>query len=278
VRRAVVLAAIGVVIGACALLLRSSPKPARGPSTTTEPIDRGPLQAPSPSTAAAVPSAALPAKSARVAEPAPLRDVEASRDVLLAVRDAIHDPTDASTAVLVEALDSEDSVAKLEAIDELARRRHVPALKRLLAFDPADDPFVGPTALLAMGALARDADASSRESAVDRLVKLLEAEKERRGADSAGNVLVIFEALGKVQIPRAARALERELVDPGHGTASKVAIVDALEACGQASSLDVLASFRETVRVSAADPFERALEADLVTAVDRTLASLGRRR
>jgi len=199
---------------------------------------------------------------------------EASSDTLVAVRRAIAEKTDATTQTLMRALGSDDSVAKLEAIDELARRRHVAAIQPLLKVDPADDPFVGPTALLALGRLAHEAGGGPGEAAVARLSKLLEAEKARQGSDSPGNILLIFEALGHTKIPSGARVLERELVAPEHGTAAKVAIVDALEACGQRSSAGDLAAYRETFQISAADAFERELEKDLAAALDRALAAL----
>lgn len=206
---------------------------------------------------------------------APADEADAG-DELVAVRAAIKDESDAATQVLMRALDSDDSVAKLEAIDELARRKHVAALEPLLKLDPADDPFVGPTALLALGRLAHEAGGGPAEATVERLSKLLEAEKARQGTDSPGNILLIFEALGHTRIASAARVLERELVAPEHGTAAKVAVVDALEACGQRTSTRALAAFREAFQGAATDAFERELERDLMTAVDRALASLGR--
>lgn len=200
----------------------------------------------------------------------------ASSDTLVGVRRAIAEQTDATTQTLMRALDSDDSVAKLEAIDELARRRHVAAIQPLLKVDPADDPFVGPTALLALGRLAHEAGGGPGEAAVARLSKLLEAEKARQGSDSPGNILLIFEALGHTKLASGARVLERELVAPEHGTAAKVAIVDALEACGQRSSAGTLAAYRETFQITAAAPFERELEKDLAAALDRALAALSR--
>lgn len=198
-------------------------------------------------------------------------------DTLARVRAAIQTETAASTSLLVEALDSEDSIAKLEAIDELVRRKHVAVMDRLLAFDPADDPFVGPTALLGLGELARDADPRSRDAAVVRLSKLLDAEKARQGMDSAGNVLVIFESLGTIGTASSARVLERELVDPMHAVAARVAIVDAIEACGQRTSLAVLGPYRATLEVGAEEAHDRELQQDLASAVDRALTTLGRR-
>ena len=196
-------------------------------------------------------------------------------DELEAVRAAI--ASGGSTDVLVRALDGDDPVAKIEAIDELARRKHHAALPRLLRIDPSADPFVGPTAIIGLGQLARDADPSSREAAVTRLAKLLEAEKARQGMDSPGTILVIVEALGKIGTPSSARVLERELVDPVHPTAARVAIVEALEACGQSDSHAALSAFRASFRPSAAgDAFEREIENDLLATLDRALRTLAR--
>ena len=202
---------------------------------------------------------------------------EAVSDMLDAVRAAIaDDASPSSTEVLMRALDSDDPVAKLEAIDELARRKHVAALGPLMKIDPSDDPFVGPTALLALGRLSHEAGNARAEEAVARLEKLLAAEKERQGTDSPGNMLLVFEALGLTKVASAARVLERELVAPEHGTAAKVAIVDALEVCGQRSSVPALAAYRSAFQVQAADDFERQLELDLATALERALRTLDR--
>jgi hypothetical protein len=203
--------------------------------------------------------------------------LEVGHDMLASVREAIAKETEASNAVLLRALDSDDSVAKVEAIKELVRRKHLPALSRLLKVDPADDPFMAPTALVGLGHLAREADGTSRESAVSRFAKLLDAEKTRQGADSPGNILHIIEALGNVGTPSSARLLERELVDPIHPTATRVAIVDALEACGQRSSIPALTAFRTSFHGRAQDDFEREIENDLGVSLERAIAALERR-
>ena len=211
---------------------------------------------------------------------APITAADAASDALDVVRAAIAARTSpSSTDVLMRALDGDDPVAKLEAIDELARRKHVPALGRLMKIDPSDDPFVGPTALLALGQLAHDARDARTEAAVARLEQLLAAEKERRGTDSPGNILLDFEPLGLTKAPSAARILERELGAPEHGTAAKVAIVDAIEVCGQRSSVQALTAHRAAMpvnEVSAADDFERQLELELVAALDRAIGTLSR--
>lgn len=213
------------------------------------------------------------ARAAGVAAAAADEDAAPS-DLLVAVREAIATDTPASTATLMRALDSDDGPATLEAIEELAKRRHQPALARLVKLDPADDPFVGPTALLALGSLARDAAPAARDAAVSRLAELIAQEKARQGADSAGNLLVIFEALGAIGSESSARVLERELGDAHHGVAARVAIVEAIEACGRRSSVPALAEQRARFTAQATDPFERELEIELAAAFDRAIRQL----
>lgn len=283
-RRAAVIAAVAVTTAAGVWVVRRGDT---GRTDAVAPASSVTEEAPSPPPVPRPPAPpSAPRAAATDGEPAPITTAPApdeaegeeagASDALAAVREAKRSDTDASTAVLMRALDSDDSPAKLEAIDELVRRKHGPALGRLLKMDPADDPFVGPTALLGVGQLAREADPASRDAAVTRLEKLLESEKARQGMDSPGNILVIFEALGRIASPSAARVLERELVDPAHGTAAKVAIVDAIEECGQRSSVSALAAFREGFQVTAQDAFEREIEADLVKAIDRAITELGR--
>lgn len=220
--------------------------------------------------AESAPEAAAAAPTARASED----EDTASSDALAAVREAVRAGTEASTQALVRALDTDDSVAKLEALEELARRKHVAALDRVLAIDPADDPFAGPTALLTMGALARDAGEAAEGRAVARLSALLAAEKERQGTDSPGNILVAFEALGRIASDAAARVLERELVDPFHGTAARVAVVQALEECGRPRSVEPLVRLRASLHGEPVDAFERELQQDLVAAIDRAVVRL----
>ncbi len=200
-------------------------------------------------------------------------------DALVAVRAAIADPSPEGTAALVSMLDGEDSVAQLEAIDELVERGHVAALSRLAKMDPADDPYIGPSIIVALGELGRAApDEATRHAALDRLVALLAQEKERNGSDSIGNVITIIEAIGALGHPDGAAALERELGDPFHDVASQTTIVLALGRLGQSSSIAALARFRATLTPGRADEdLDRELEKELFAAIDEVSRSLSRR-
>ncbi|MCA9586909.1 MAG: hypothetical protein KC657_16260 [Myxococcales bacterium] len=274
--RLVVAAAIAAAVIGLAAWPRPAPhaSPASAPAVVAAPAPSS-VTPSSPRLAAPAVAAANAANAAPAVAPstASVPSTASDRSPLDDVRDAIA-AGPGSEAALVRALDADDPVAKLEAIEELVRRRHAPALARLMTMDPADDPFVGPTLLLSLGQLAPHADPSTRERAAQRLEALLAAEKARRGADSAGNVLTIFEALGATESAAGARVLERELTDPFHGTAARVAIVAALEQCGQRASVAVLAPFRAGFTPAAADPFERELESDLAQVLDRAIASL----
>ena len=282
-RRVGVLVGAGVAIALGAWFHEASQARRHTDTTATAPAELEPR--PAASTTAGRPGQARPGfrgsdvpdeHLARIASPVGAA-ADAASDVLDAVRAAIAaSPSPSSSEVLMRALDSDDPVAKLEAIDELARRKHIAAIGPLMKIDPSDDPFVGPTALLALGQLAHEAGDARTEEAVARLEKLLEAEKERRGTDSPGNILLIVEALGLTKVASAARILERELVGPEHGTAAKVAIVDAIEACGQRSSVRALAAYRATFQVGATGDFERQLELELIAAIGRAVETLDR--
>lgn len=184
--------------------------------------------------------------------------------------------TDAPRKQLLTTLDGDDAPAKIDAMDELVRRRDATALPRLLAMDPAADPFLGPSILASIGKLGAHAGAADQKAAVARLASLLAEEKERRGADSPGNVLVILEALGDLATPDAARVLERELPDPGHTDAVRVVIVSSLEACGQRASVAVLAPYRASMPAPTGDALSREIAVELSRALDRAIATLDR--
>lgn len=280
-RRGLALGALVVVTAAAAWRTQAgrttAPPPSASTSASAGADDPGVTAAAAMTASArthpAHPAVVAHAPPAASAAPAETRS-DTAGDELVAVRAAV--ASGGSTEVLLRALDGDDPVAKLEAIDELARRKHHAALPRLLRIDPSADPFVGPTAILGLGQLAHDADPSMREASVARLAKLLEAEKERQGMDSPGTILVIFEALGKIGTPSSARVLERELVDPVHPTAARVAIVDALEVCGQRESHAALSAFRASFRPPVDDAFEREVANDLLSALDRAMRTLAR--
>jgi hypothetical protein len=183
---------------------------------------------------------------------------------------------DDSSDALLHVLDpsrGEDDVLRLEAIDALVARRHVPALGRLLTLDPAAEPNVAPTLLAAIGELGRASpDPALRRAALDRLLGLLAEEKARNGADSVGNVLTIVESLGALAHPDAAPALERELSDPYYDVAGQAVIVTALGRLGARSSGRLLAQLRaDATSAPSEEPFTRKLEDELVATIDEAL-------
>lgn len=211
-------------------------------------------------------------------------EAPADRDILARVRAAAEDPSDQASATLLAVVDGvgadredEAVVAQLEAIDALVARRHPAALSRIVKMTPAVEPHLGPTIIAALGALGASATGEGdRRAALDRLVSLLSEEKDRRGADSAGNVIAIIEALGVLKHPDAAPVLERELSDPFHDVAGRTSIVKSLGQIGQRSSLTPLAHLRERTIASvtpdeAGDDFTRALQRELTEAIDESI-------
>lgn len=249
-----------IVAGACAALaLLGAWRATRPSESKPPPVTETPPAAPEATPAAPPPSAASPGAPLEVApEPG-----------LASVRAASLDPSADGARLLMQALDGSDPVAKLEAIDALVERRHLPALAPLLRFTPADDPYLAPTVLVGLGELGGHAPPPERRAVLDRLLALLREEKTRGGADSAGNVITIVESIGRLGDPGGASALERELADPFHDVTNQTAIVKSIGLLGQRSSVDALERFRAGLDLGkTADPFERELESDLVSTLD----------
>lgn len=266
-RRAWWLAGAPLVAALAWMALRPSAPVARAPVA-----EAVPAHAPAAHHAREVPTESAPERV--LPAPAP-KDEEA----LARVRAAAQDPSGRGTELLARSLEDEhDDMARLEAIDALVERRHIASLPRLLTLDPAAEPELGPTIIAALGALGREApDARTRDATLARLVALLAAEKERRGADSAGNVVSIIEALGVLRHPGGAPVLERELALPEHDAANRTAIVQALGQIGQRSSLVPIERLRAvtTEAAPADDEYTRALEAELVVAIDEAKRAIG---
>lgn len=72
--------------------------------------------------------------------------------------------------------------------------------------------------------------------------------------------------------------LERELLDPSHDTADRTAIVQSLAELGQRSSLPVLERLRAATAAAppAEDELGRALDAELLSAIDEATRTLAR--
>jgi hypothetical protein len=102
------------------------------------------------------------------------------------------------------------------------------------------------------------------------LLDLLRNEKLHPAPERAGDLVQIYEALGATRDPRAAAALERELLDPAVGKAPKVAAVEALAAIGAPSSVEALSALRDHLEVTLeTDPYEQELRRDLLDAIGR---------
>jgi HEAT repeat protein len=164
-----------------------------------------------------------------------------------------------ATDALIAALDSKDDFVVLEAAGELAKRDAPRALPALVAIDIEGRPHAAPSVIDALGRLGGRADATARRSATRRLLALLAQERGRGAPESAGNVLVIYEALGRTLDPNAAPALEAELLDPNVTWAAKTVIVEALTRLRQSSSKATLHELLDDV---AARPATDALEAE----------------
>jgi hypothetical protein len=178
------------------------------------------------------------------------------------------------SVLLERARVASDAVSRIEAIDALVARGDVAFLDDLLIVDPADDPFVAPTVIEAIAAIGRNAPRAAKDRAARRLASMLASEKERRGQDSAGNVVSIVEAIGNLGHPAAASALEAELDDAFHDTAGKTNIVEALAKTGARSSIPALKRLRDRAPAEHATGYDRELERELAQAIDTAIMKL----
>jgi len=190
------------------------------------------------------------------------------------VRFAQADPSPAGTAALVASLDADDRIVASEAADGLVARGAVTAIPALRAIDVSARPDIAPGIIDALGRLGAMADGDLRIDAVTRLLELLEVEKHRRAPESAGNLVMIYEALGKTRDQRAAPRLEIELADPTLAKAPKVVVVQALAAIGAPSSRAAIARLREQLGAATeVDPYQAELRRDLLAVIDAALAA-----
>jgi hypothetical protein len=177
-----------------------------------------------------------------------------------------------TTDTLLAALGSSDPFVVLDAADGLAARKATAAIPVLAALDIARSPESAPSVIAALGHLASVAEPVGRRAATDRLLQLLAEEKLRSAPESAGNVLALYEAIGRSRDPRGATAIEAELLDPQVSLAAKTVVVEALARLDQPSSPPMLRRVqRELPMIVTADDFEEEVRRELALIVDRAL-------
>lgn len=180
-----------------------------------------------------------------------------------------------SVESLLARLDSSDQFLVIDAADGLRARKAVVAIPKLAAIDVIANPDSARTVIDALGHLAGNASGAERNTAVDRLLSLLAQEKKRETPDAPGNVLQIYEALGKTADPRAAQALERELADRSVPLAALTLVVDALVELGQSSSRAALSAARERIAaLETAEGLEREIHRELLAKLEAAITAL----
>lgn len=180
-----------------------------------------------------------------------------------------------SVESLLSRLSSSEDYLVIDAADGLRARKAVVAIPKLVAMDIVARPDPARTVIDALGHLAGNATGADRSTAVDRLLSWLEQEKKRDSADAPGNVLQIYEALGKTADARAAAALERELADSSVPLAALTVVVDSLVALDQSSSKSALSAARTRVsELAIEDSFQREIQAELLAKIDHALTAL----
>ena len=214
------------------------------------------------------------AKPAEVEAPA-LRPGEVSDPALKSVLAARDDRSAEGTRTLIDNLTSKDDVVVAEATRALIARQATEAIAPLAAIRLEDAAGSGLSVIDALGKLGGVAEGDDRSSAVDRLLEMLREEKRRAARESPGNLLQIYEALGDTLDPRAASALEAELLDASVPRAPKVVIVQALVDIGLPSSKDAIRTeLGEQSAQQGSDAFEEEIRQELVATLEDALERL----
>ncbi|NUO53835.1 MAG: hypothetical protein HOV80_33745 [Polyangiaceae bacterium] len=192
-----------------------------------------------------------------------------------AVIAAARDDSPKGTQTLIASLKSSDEVVVAEAASALVDRRATEAIKPLSEISLQTAAGSGLSIIDALGRLGAVAGEDDKSVAVDRLLAMLAEEKARGARESPGNLLQIYEALGQTKDPKAAPALEAELLDESVPRAPKVVIVGAIVAIGQASSRDALEkAHAEQSAGRGADDFEEEIRVELVGVIAKALEVL----
>lgn len=214
------------------------------------------------------------AKEPEVEAP-PLRPGDVSDPALKSVLAARDDRSPEGTRTLIDNLTSQDDVVVAEATRALIARQATEAIAPLAAIRLEDAAGSGLSVIDALGKLGGVAEGDDRSSAVDRLLAMLREEKRRGARESPGNLLQIYEALGDTLDPRAAPALEAELLDASVPRAPKVVIVQALVDIGLASSKDAIrTALGEQSTQQGSDAFEEEIRQELVATLEDALDRL----
>lgn len=219
-------------------------------------------------------ASARPTAVPAIEEPA-LNPADVSDPALKAVLAARADGSAKGTKTLIDNLSSADEVVVAEAAKALVARKATEAIAPLEKISLEKAAGSGLSVIAALGKLGGAAEGGEQSAAVERLLQMLREEKRRRARESPGNLLQIYEALGDTRDPRAAPALETELLDASVPRAPKVVIVQALVDIGLSSSKAALETEHGVQAAQqGSDAFEEEIRQELVATIEQALEAL----
>jgi len=114
-------------------------------------------------------------------------------------------------AALRLGLASQDEATRIAAVEAAVSATAIETLDDLQKFELARDPEAAPTVIHGVALLGASAEGAKREEAASTLSRWLSDERKREGADVAGNISNLVEALGDVGGRRAVDALTSAL-------------------------------------------------------------------
>ncbi len=264
--------ALAALAGAAALVVVFALSRATHEATAT-PVVAPPVPTATATTAA--PAATRTAAIASAPAAAAAGDVIAAPSPSPSIDDVMQAQASGAIDVLVAGLSATDAVVVAESANGLVARGALSAIPSLVELDVVARPWAAPSVIYAMGRLAALASDEERGLAVERLLALLAAEKERNSPEALANLLHIYEALGHTGDARAIAPLEHELADRRVATAPKVVVVQALVQLGARQSRPALErALVELAPTLVGDDFEAAVRRDLEAAIREALVQL----
>jgi hypothetical protein len=177
-------------------------------------------------------------------------------------------------ASTLQALASDNSGDRIEALRAARDRHAVELLPDVLALDPAKDPDLAPTLITVATDLANQADDGARKTTAARLATWLSSESQRGTADARGNQSLLVESLGKLKTPESVTALSEALASDQLPVHIGTLAAEGLSQIGDPSARPAVERFRARLAEQpAADSFSQELRSEALATADRALAA-----
>lgn len=178
-------------------------------------------------------------------------------------------------AALRLGLASQDEATRIAAVEAAVGATAIETLGDLQKFELARDPEAAPTVIHGVALLGASAEGAKREEAASTLSRWLSDERKREGADVAGNLSNLVEALGDVGGRRAVDALTSALDRADLALHVETLAIMKLGELGDARARGSVERFaRRVAALPPADGIDEELRVEAIAAAATTLTKI----